>query len=134
MFQQFLICSALVMGLILAQGTCPRTSCMDKYSWCSANTQNCGNPDKAEYMERDCPVSCGYCQEICADVDCAQDCATRAASGECTSNPNYMMVRCKKSCGGCPTTTVAPSTPFTVPPGYFTLCGKANYGGKMLNN
>lgn len=52
-------------------------------------------------MERDCPVSCKICKEICADYACSQECSTRAAAGECLSNPEYMLTRCKKTCQYC---------------------------------
>lgn len=83
---------------------CPRARCLDKYAQCAgwAKLGYCTqNPDMAEKMERDCPVSCKYCKEICADYDCTQECAKKALAGECTSNPEYMLVRCKKTCQYC---------------------------------
>merc|ERR1712050_164749 len=42
---------------------------------------------------------------VCKDLDDPSNCKTWANMGECKKNPNYMLVKCKKSCGKCPTTT-----------------------------
>uniref|UniRef100_A0A914CD20 C-type lectin domain-containing protein n=1 Tax=Acrobeloides nanus TaxID=290746 RepID=A0A914CD20_9BILA len=52
-------------------------------------------------MEKNCPVSCGLCEEICEDYDCPAECLAKASKGECTSNPEHMLVRCKKTCQYC---------------------------------
>ncbi|CAG5111037.1 Oidioi.mRNA.OKI2018_I69.chr2.g5373.t1.cds [Oikopleura dioica] len=44
----------------------------------------------------------------CADKD--NDCASLAASGNCSKNPMYMREMCKESCGLCPTATTTTTT------------------------
>src|SRR6185312_10819228 len=83
---------------------CPRTHCLDLYSECAgwAKLGYCtSSPESAAAMEKNCPVSCGYCNEICEDYACPNECATRALAGECTKNPEFMLVRCKKTCQYC---------------------------------
>jgi len=43
--------------------------------------------------------------EVCKDLDDPTQCKAWANLGECKKNPNYMLVKCKKSCGKCPTTS-----------------------------
>merc|ERR1711920_236388 len=48
-------------------------------------------------------------------VDANQNCEMWAASGECASNPAYMLVNCRKSCGVCPPAPTPAPTPLPTP-------------------
>ncbi|KAI1692832.1 shK domain-like domain-containing protein [Ditylenchus destructor] len=75
--------------------SCPRTQCLDLYSECAgwAKLGYCkANPERAHYMEKNCPVSCEYCEEICEDYDCPEVCLNRTLSGDCLNDPEYMLV------------------------------------------
>ena len=82
----------------------PRKECLDLYyecaGWAKAGYCTSAFPYKID-MEKNCPVSCGLCEEICEDYDCPEECLAKAINGECTSNPEHMLVRCKKTCQYC---------------------------------
>ncbi|XP_028391417.1 serine protease 44-like [Dendronephthya gigantea] len=51
----------------------------------------------ATWMKTNCAQSCGYC--LCKDN--SNNCAYWGGNGECTKNPNYMLLHCQKSCAVC---------------------------------
>ena len=50
------------------------------------------------------PFALTFCIVDCVDV--GQYCHDWAAKGECTNNPGYMLVSCKKSCNNCGSTGI----------------------------
>ena len=70
-----------------------------------ARTGQCeGNP---EYMNENCPVSCGVCGTLSTSTtaipcfDESESCSLWAETGQCEENPEYMMNNCMISCGVC---------------------------------
>jgi hypothetical protein len=54
-------------------------------------------------MFKECPGSCGVCEEMmCADKNATQ-CAIWAEAGECINNPLAVMKECPDACGLCTT-------------------------------
>merc|ERR1719300_763056 len=94
--------------------------CLDKHSSCSywAGIDECNrNPG---YMLTNCRRSCNQCSTVnttptqptttttktttitdCSDLN--GSCSYWAGIGECSKNPGYMLVNCKKSCNQCTT-------------------------------
>jgi len=86
--------------------------CVDSNVQCPtwAKIGECQN--NPAYMLKSCRKSCGTCgvsvtmpavtpaSGVCEDLS-KQYCPIWAKSGECKSNPNYMLSKCKKSCGKC---------------------------------
>ncbi|XP_038073164.1 uncharacterized protein LOC119741479 [Patiria miniata] len=99
------------------QTTSTATICEDIGPFCTdfADKGDCTN--NTEYMEANCPESCGYCgnseteepETICADLDPL--CIGWAESGECIYSPDYMQVNCPASCGFCSGPGVTPVEP-----------------------
>ena len=60
------------------------------------------NPD---YMQRTCPLSCGYCkvpEDISPPcIDLYKKCEEWQAGGECKLNSEWMARNCRKTCGQC---------------------------------
>jgi len=98
-------------------GSTPQTSsnCQDGNGQCAswAATGECArNPG---YMSANCKKSCNTCPQSGGSNPAGQgstpqsngcrddnnQCAAWATNGECTGNPGYMTVSCKKSCNSC---------------------------------
>jgi hypothetical protein len=53
------------------------------------------------YMRANCPVTCHLCQsDACHDEDTAA-CASEAAAGKCSTDPESMFARCRWTCKWC---------------------------------
>jgi len=78
------------------------TSCSDKYAECTYWTKTyCIDPRYSADMKKNCPLSCGMCQQSCSDQ--LQGCNYWRKRNFCT-NPQYsrqMAKYCPLSCGVC---------------------------------
>merc|ERR1712226_358125 len=95
----------------------PVPSCDDASTNCASWAASGECTKNPSYMNVNCKKSCGQCPPAPAPApsppapppppcdDESPSCASWAASGECTKNPSYMSVNCKKSCGQCPPAT-----------------------------
>ena len=108
----------VLLTLTLAAGTTTESTCEDKHTACAswADAGECTrNP---HWMEEHCELSCrrwrrsgesssgiaGSHQEAepsDACVDLMKDCEVWSRAGECESNPSFMRVECRLSCGVC---------------------------------
>lgn len=52
-------------------------------------------------VQETCPLACDQCSVICRDL--IDKCTDLAQQGDCTRNPRYMNVHCRKSCQLCST-------------------------------
>jgi len=91
------------------------TSCVDGNKSCPNWAQKGECSKNPGYMLVNCKKSCNQCSSgptttkrptttTRPDSDCTDNnnsCASWASSGECSKNPDYMLVNCKKSCGQC---------------------------------
>lgn len=59
----------------------------------------CINATHKQYMKDNCCKTCASLSTGCNDSDI--NCASWAQRGECTRNPSWMQVNCKKSCNTC---------------------------------
>jgi len=50
-------------------------------------------------MNKECPVTCGVCSNVCEDKDAS--CKDWAKDGECEKNEAHMLVTCPSACGLC---------------------------------
>merc|ERR1712087_769592 len=79
--------------------------CTGFFNW-SATAPNCDGSPSPQPQPTPSPGPCS---------DENQNCGNWAASGQCETNPAYMLVNCRLSCGVCSPPTQAPAPPTQAP-------------------
>merc|ERR1719168_409221 len=97
-------------------GGCGGGNCQG--GWCGESQGNCEGSCNGEWCSAPTPAPPTQApapptQAPCTDEN--QNCGNWAASGECESNPDYMLVNCRLSCGVCSPPTQAPAPPTQAP-------------------
>ena len=119
-----LSCEVCTEAAAAGAETSPGEPCTDLDEECNVWAKEGECSANPEYMELQCRMSCGLCGgqegpkadapsnkgaseasrdseagEPCEDLD--EECAVWQHEGECSANPEYMEVQCRKSCGVC---------------------------------
>lgn len=88
---------------------CPHTCGICALAWCVDKSDACPHWARQgecelspDYMNRECPTSCGACAPSCVDAN--EHCREWSSGGQCTENAEFMHLHCPVTCGVCTST------------------------------
>nr|QBH70094.1 CreM12-ShK1 [Colubraria reticulata] len=91
-------------GICKTDGTAPQLPCRDTSS-CQYWAQNLDCEDNL-FMKKNCRKTCNLCHDTpyASTAECRdkhQDCAKKAADGQCDKDPGFMLKNCRQACDQC---------------------------------